>query len=126
MALFDNKKPFSYDVIREGDDVILSVNLEDYPGVPSIEDDPIIMSKICNMLIEVKDATKIIFIQKRNYEYDYSQTNMLKEIAKLYQQLAKNKDFFSYTNFEPSCSKWSNGWYATIQNIISNLLRSDA
>jgi len=37
MALFDNKKPFSYDVIREGDDVILSVNLEDYPKIPSID-----------------------------------------------------------------------------------------
>ena len=84
MALFDNKKPFSYDVIREGDDVILSINLEDYPGVPSLEDDPIIMSKICNMLMEIKDATKIIFIQKRNYEYDYSQTFLLMEIANLY------------------------------------------
>ena len=34
MALFDNKKPFSYDVTREGDDVILLINLEDYPRIP--------------------------------------------------------------------------------------------
>ena len=45
MALFDNKKPFSYDVIREGDDVILSVNLEDYTRVPSIEDDPMVCQR---------------------------------------------------------------------------------
>ena len=68
MALFDNKKPFSYDVVREGDDVILSVNLEDYPHIPSIEDDPVVMAKMCDMLIEVKDATKIVFAQKRNYD----------------------------------------------------------
>ena len=44
MALFDNKKPFSYEIIREGDDVMLSVNLEDYPHIPSIEDDPVVMA----------------------------------------------------------------------------------
>ena len=127
MALFDNKKPFSYEVIREGDDVILSVNLEDYPGVPSIEDDPIIMSKICNMLIEVKDATKIIFIQKRNYEYDYSQTFLLMEIANLYNKLTRRKEIFSYTALlsDTTCTRWINTWYSDVQNIISNLLRSD-
>ena len=127
MALFDNKKPFSYDVIREGDDVILSVNLEDYPKIPSIEDDPTIMSKICNMLIEVKDATKIVFIQKRNYEYDYSQTSMLGEIAKLYSRLTRRKDIFGYTALlsDTTCARWINTWYSNTQNIISNLLRSD-
>jgi len=127
MALFDNKKPFSYDVIREGEDVVLSVNLEDYPKVPSIEDDPIVMSKVCNMIIEVKDATKIIFIQKRNYEYDYSQTALLGEIAKLYSRLARRKDVFSYTALfsDTTCSRWINTWYSNVQNIISNLLRSD-
>ncbi|MCH8329088.1 MAG: hypothetical protein IIB81_01700 [Nanoarchaeota archaeon] len=91
MALFDNKKPFSYDVIREGDDVILSVNLEDYPRVPSLEDEPVVMSKACDMLIEVKDATKIVYIQKRNYEYDYEQTLMLSEIAKIQNNFVKQK-----------------------------------
>ena len=127
MALFDNKKPFSYDVIREGDDVILSVNLEDYSRIPSIEDDPIVMSKMCNMLIEVKDATKIILIQKRNYEYEYSQTTMLGEIAKLHNKLTRRKEVFSYTALlsDTTCSKWVNTWYSAVQNILSNLLRSD-
>ena len=127
MALFDNKKPFSYEVMREGDDVILSVNLEDYLHVPSIEDDPVVMSKTCNMLIEVKDATKIVFIQKRNYEYDYSQTILLSEITKLYTQLTKRKDLFSYTALlsDLTCERWVNKWYSSVQDIISNLLRSD-
>ncbi|MCH8004113.1 MAG: type II/IV secretion system ATPase subunit [Nanoarchaeota archaeon] len=127
MALFDNKKPFMYDVIREGDDVILSVNLEDYPRIPSIEDDPVVMSKMCNMMIEVKDATKIVLIQKRNYEYDYSQTAMLGEIAKLYNRLTRKKDVFSYTALlsDTTCSRWINTWYSDVQNIISNLFRSD-
>ena len=128
MALFDKTKtPFSYDVIREGDDVILSVNLEDYQRLPSIEDDPEVMSKACNLLIEVKDTTKIIFLQKRNYEYDYSQISILKEISSLYNKLAKRKEVFSYTALlsDSSCSKWVNVWYSEVQDIISNLLRSD-
>jgi len=127
MALFENKKTFSYDVIREGDDVILSVNLEDYHHIPAIEDDPVVMAKACDMLIEVRDATKIVFTQKRNYEYDNSQTSMLREIAKLYSQLIKRRDILSYNALlsDTSCTKWVNTWYSGVQNIISNLLRSD-
>ena len=127
MALFDNKKPFSYDVIREGDDVIISINLEDYMHVPSLEDDPVVMSKACDMLLEIKDATKIVFIQKRNYEYDYSQTALLKEIASLYGKLTRKKDILSYTALlsDTSCGRWINNWYSTVQDVISNLLRSD-
>jgi type IV secretory pathway ATPase VirB11/archaellum biosynthesis ATPase len=128
MALFDTtKKPFSYDVIREGDDVILSINLEDYQRVPSIEDDPVVMSKMCDMMLEVKDTTKIVLIQKRNYEYDYSQTILLREIAQLYRKLIKRKDVFGYTSLlsDTSCAKWTDTWYSIVQDIISNLLRSD-
>ena len=127
MALFDNKKPFSYDVVREGDDVIISVNLEDYHRIPSLEDDGVIMSKICDMLIEVKDATKVLFIQRRNYEYDYNQTSMLREIARLYAQLTKRKDAFSYAALlsDTKCLRWIDTWYSTIQTLLSNLLRSD-
>jgi archaeal flagellar protein FlaI len=128
MALFDkSKKPFSYDVIREGDDVILTINLEDYPHVPSLEDDPMVMAKTCDKLIEVKDTTKVVFIQKRNYEYDASQTEILKEISSLYKQLERRKEVFSYNALfsDSRCSMWVNTWYSDVQNILSNLLRSD-
>jgi archaeal flagellar protein FlaI len=127
MALFENKKPFSYDVLREGDDVIISVNMEDYHRVPSLEDDPLIMSKVCDMLAEIKDATKIVLLQKRNYEYDYSQTSLLAEIARLYAQLSRRKDVFGYNALfsDTDCAKWADSWYSTVQNILSNLLRSD-
>ena len=128
MALFDKTKtPFSYDVIREGDDVILSINLEDYMHIPSIEDDAMVMAKTCDMLIEVKDATKIVFMQKRNYEYDANQTELLKEVSRLYNQLTRRKDVFGYNALlsDTKCSRWINAWYSNVQNVISNLLRSD-
>jgi type IV secretory pathway ATPase VirB11/archaellum biosynthesis ATPase len=128
MALFGkSKKPFSYDIIREGEETILMVDLEEYPRIPSLEDDPVCMSKTCDLLIEVGEVTKIVFVQKRNYEYDYYQTSLLLEISRLYQQLTKRRGLFSYTGLlsDRACSRYINTWYANIQNIISNLLRSD-
>ena len=128
MPLFgENKKPFSYDIVREGEDTILMINAENYPKVPSLEDDPLVMSKTCDLMIEAGRVTKIVFMQKRNYEYDYSQTLLISEIADLYKQLTKRKDFFSYTALlsDAACGRWINTWYSEIQNIISNLLRSD-
>ena len=127
MALFEDKKPFSYEVVREGEDVVLNINLEEYPKSPSLEDDGMVMSKACDMLAEVKDATKLIFIQKRNYEYEFPQVSLLAEIARAYSQLARRKEILGYANLlaDTSCARWANTWYSTVQDIVSNLLKSD-
>ena len=128
MALFGpSKKPFSYEIVREGEETILMIDLEKYTRIPSLEDNPVCMSKTCDLLIEAGTATKIVFTQKRNYEYDYHQTSLIQEIARLYQQLTKRKDFFSYSGLltDKACNRYINTWYATVQHIISNLLRSD-
>lgn len=126
MPLF-NKEPFSYDVIREGEDVILSINCETYSKVPSLEDDPLIMSKTIDIINQVGTVTKIVYFQRRNIEYDYSQTIFLKEIADLYKKLLRQKDILSYNSFvyDKKCTKCVDKWYADIRNIVSNLLRSD-
>src|SRR3989338_3691292 len=97
MALFDDKEAFSYDIVREGDESILNINSEHYSRLPSIENDAITMSKTVDILAEAPTVTKIVFQQKRNYEYDYTQTQLLVEIAKLYTSLMKNKELTSYT-----------------------------
>jgi type IV secretory pathway ATPase VirB11/archaellum biosynthesis ATPase len=129
MAMFGGKKKeaFSYDVVREGEEVILKIDCEDYFRLPSIEDDPVTMAKVFDMLNEVKNVTKIVFSQKRNYEYDYSQVVLLQEVASLYNQLIKRKDIISYAAFvsDPSCTKCIPGWYAEVRHIVSDLLRSD-
>ncbi|MAG08577.1 hypothetical protein CMO89_03825 [Candidatus Woesearchaeota archaeon] len=112
------KEAFSYDVLREGEDVILRVDCEKYTRVPSLEDDPTTMSKTCDILAEVGHVTKIVYVQKRDYEYDSAQTAMLTEIARLYNQLVKQKIINYYSITEPSK-------YAEIQNILFNLLKKD-
>ena len=126
MPLF-NKKPFSYDIIREGENVILQVNCESYTKVPSLEDDSITMSKTIDLLNKTGTVTKIVYFQRRNIEYDYSQTILLKEIADIYKKLLKQKELLNYSAFihDPACTKCITGWYTNVKNIVSNMLRSD-
>ena len=128
MALFgETKKPFTYGIIREGEEIILMIDLEEYPHIPSLEDDPVCMSRTIDILMEAGTVTKIVYTQKRNYEYDYNQTLMIQEIAKLHSQLTKRRDLFGYGNLlaDTKCTKWAAQWYASIQNIIADLLKRD-
>ena len=128
MALFgETKKPFTYDILREGEETILLIDLEQYPHIPSLEDDSVCMSRTIDILTEVGVVTKIVYAQKRNYEYDFEQTSMMQEIAKLHSQLAKNRDLIGYGNLfsDPKCAKWAGQWYANIQTITSDLLKRD-
>ena len=126
MPLFESKL-FSYKVVREGEDKILRINCESYNNIPSLEDDALLMAKTCDILNEVGNVTKIVYVQKRDYEYDYSQTILIQEIAKLYAKLIKQKDIFSYHAlvFDPLCTKCVNGWYSDLRHIISDMLKSD-
>ncbi len=127
MALFNNRDAFSYDLSREGDEVILTIDCLNYPRLPSLEDDPMTMARACDILTEVPHATKIIFKQKRNYEYDASQVPLLAEIARLYSRLAVEKDLIGYSSLisYPKCTKCTNGWYAKLRYTVSNRLKTD-
>ena len=120
MALFD------YDVIREGGENVLRIGCESYAKVPSIEDDPVIMMKVIDILMEVRDATRIVLTQKRDYEYDYTQTMLLLEIASIYNDLIRKKDLFGYNaiTFNGQYPKDANKRYNDIQSILQ-IIKSD-
>lgn len=102
MALDKKNKKLQYEVEREGDDVSIIVNYANRGRIPSIEDDEITMDEAINLLIENPNATKIVFLQKHNYEYDYTQVSLLQELAKLYVKLIRNKELFSYSSMAQS------------------------
>src|SRR3989338_9642084 len=84
MVLFKKaKKPGDYEIQKEGSEDVLHLNYEAYPRIPSIEEDPIIFSSIIEKLALLPNVSRIIFHQKKKYEYSYSQTLMLVEIAKI-------------------------------------------
>src|SRR3989344_8879185 len=121
------KEAWSYEIIREGEDAILRVNCERLLRSPSIEDDPVYMAKTVETLLEVGKVTKILFYQKRDYEYDYDQTMMLREIAGLYAKLISQKDMFSYDilSLNGKCVRYANARYAELQNIIFRKIKED-
>lgn len=128
MAMFEGRLPlYGYEVMREGEDNVMRVNYEGAPMVPSIEDNPRVMSRTCSDLIESKNVTKIVFTQKREYEYDYNQTSLLKEIALLYDRLSRQKEMFTLQalQVDTASKQFVNKWYTEIQKLIFQMLRSD-
>jgi len=122
MPVSKENPPFSYDVYRGGDEIILRIDCEAYPLSPSIEDDPICMSHTLTILIEVKEATKIILVQKREYEYDEGQTKILREIAKIYDYIIKQK---LVTYYSVSGAANANARYNKLQELVFNTLKND-
>lgn len=119
------KDTFSYDIIREGEETIIRIDCEKLENIPSLEDHAIVMAKTIDILAEVGQVTKIVFVQKRNYEYDYYQTQLLIEIAKLYKKLSKQQDLFSYSSIGSECMRWFNSRYARIKLLLFRLLKED-
>ncbi len=119
-----NNECGSYEINREGQEIIIRINCESCPFFPSIEDNPRVMALVVDILAEAGSATKIILAQKRDYEYDYTQTLMLLEIAKLYRKLNRQKK--TYNLFEKeACRRYVEPRFAEIQDILFNHLKSD-
>ena len=98
--LFEKKIPlYGYEVLIEGEDNIMRLNYDGAPELPSIEDSPTCMARTCDNLIEASAVTKLVFSQKRDYEYDYHQTALLKEVALLFNSIVKEKEKIEHKNF---------------------------
>jgi len=115
---------YAYEIERIGNDTIIRINSENIPYVPSIENSEITMEKAVNILMEVGNATSILFHQKRDYEYDFAQVLILQEIAKLYDELVRKKEIFSFKTLKFGKGN-SESRYNNIQDIIFNTLRKD-
>lgn len=123
MTLFNNKK---YEIIREGEDIILRVDYERYNHIPSLEESKACMSMVIDLIVEVGEVTKIVFFQKRDYEYDYPQAILLVEMAKLYKKLLRQKDLFMITSIgDDSFSKFYSQRYVELQNLVFRQLKED-
>ncbi|MBI3034335.1 type II/IV secretion system ATPase subunit [Candidatus Woesearchaeota archaeon] len=113
---------FSWDVVREGEDNVLRVNCDQCTFFPSPEDNPLVMSKTIELLSKNPGISRIVFYQKRDYEYDYEQTTIFAEIAKMQLHLAKG-GFSAYKVFGMNAR--ADQRYAELQNIIHNTMKSD-
>ena len=80
---------YAFEVIKEAGAKVLYINYLGANFVPSIAENPTVMAKSVDILIETPGIYRIVFVQQRNYSHNPQQTFMLQEIANLYVYLTK-------------------------------------
>ena len=119
-------KDIEFSIERIGEETIIRGDFSNSSYVPSIEDSPFTMAKVIEKIAEITGVTKIIFFQKREYEYDFQQTLLLNEIAKLYAKISREKEKFSITALDAGrCRNFADSWYNQLKDICFNLLLKD-
>lgn len=119
--------PQGFEIIEEGEDVILKVDYDKEITIPSLEDSESCMARTMEILTQVGEISKIIFYQKRDYEYNQAQTSLLKEMAHLYKRLYQKKDIMSYklllTN--PSYKLCLDTSPTEVQRLVTRVMKGD-
>jgi type IV secretory pathway ATPase VirB11/archaellum biosynthesis ATPase len=116
-------KLYSYEVVRESGENVLFVNYLGAEIVPSLVDYPEVMARTVDILSENSNISRIVFVQQRNYSYDFSQIKMLVEVANLYEFLTKQEKVLSTEklNFAREISQV----YSFLNYIINSLFKQD-
>src|SRR3989344_1494055 len=89
------KPLYSYEVRREGGEDILYLNYLGAPFVPSLSESGEVMERTVDALIENPNVSRIVFVQQKNYNYDFRETGFLLEIAQFYVYLVQQEKILS-------------------------------
>jgi type IV secretory pathway ATPase VirB11/archaellum biosynthesis ATPase len=114
---------YSSDVQREGGEDVLYINYLGAPFVPSISDSPEVMERTIDALIENPNISRIVFVQQKNYNYDFQETSYLLEIAQLYVYLLKQERILSKSKLSPSSDRFFSKRYNEVFSFLFLLKR---
>ena len=95
MQFSQGTKLYSYEVQREGGEDILYINYLGAPYVPSLAESAEVMGITMDVLIENPNVARIVFVQQKNYNYDFKETNLLLETAHLYVYFLRQEEVLS-------------------------------
>ncbi len=82
---------YAFEVEREGEQDVMYINYLGAPFVPNLAESQEVMSRVIDYVIRTPNISRIVFVQQRNYSYDFTQTSMLQEIGDLYTYLTKQE-----------------------------------
>ena len=114
---------YSYEVQREAGGQAVYVNYLGASFVPNIADNPEVMNRTIDLLIDSPDASRIVFVQQRNYSYNPNQVFMLQEIANLYIFLTKQEKILSPVKLSISGSEYLGHRYNDVAYLLITLKR---
>ena len=86
---------YSSEVQGEGGENLLYINYLGAPYVPSLIDSAEVMSRTVDALIENQNVSRVVFVQQKNYNYDFKETSLLLEIAQLYVYFLRQEGILS-------------------------------
>jgi len=93
---FEKEAPlYSYEISREGGEDVLYINYLGAPYIPSLADSPEVMERTIDALIENPNVSRIVFVQQKNYNYDFKEVAILLELAQIYVFLLKQEKILS-------------------------------
>jgi archaeal flagellar protein FlaI len=122
----NNKKCFEYETVHEGENKILKISADNCSFPPSIEYSELCMSKVIETLLAVSGVTIVTISQLREYEYDYSQTALLTELARLYKKLTRDeRAMYNSLVTDPQHERYLRGSFAQFQKLVSKRLKED-
>jgi flagellar protein FlaI len=115
---------YSYEVVREAGENVVYINYLGANIVPSFSDYGEVMGRTVEILREESNVSRVVFVQQRNYSYNFSQVKFLVEIGDL-------MDFFSKQERIVSPEKLSHlgplyyDTYGFLNRVVNELLPSD-
>lgn len=122
--MFKSGSPlYSYDILTESGENVMYINYLGEPSVPSIADSPEVMARTIDALSENSNISRVVLVQQRNYSYDFSQVQMLVEIASLYNFLNRQERVLSQEKL--SFVEDISIAYNTLNYVINTLLKYD-
>ena len=86
---------YTHEVQREGGEDVLYINYLGATYVPSLADSPEVMERTMDALIENPNVSRIVYVQQKNYNYDFKETVKMLEIAQLYVYFVKQEKALS-------------------------------
>jgi flagellar protein FlaI len=123
MMFKGDTKLYSYEIISESGENVMYINYLGDPSVPSLADSPQVMARTIDALSENSNITRVVLVQQRNYSYNFSQVQMLVEVASLYNFLIKQERILS--NEKLSFVEDFNMAFNTLGYVVNSLLKYD-
>jgi len=114
---------YSYEVVREAGHQVMYINYLGAVNVPNIAENPEIMARTVELLIESPNISRIVFVQQRNYNYSSSETFLLQEIANLYVYLTKQEKILAPSKLSVATTEYLSQRYNDVSYLLMNLKR---
>jgi type IV secretory pathway ATPase VirB11/archaellum biosynthesis ATPase len=123
--LFKQNTPlYYYEVLREEGHEVLYINYLGSSSVPNLADNPDIMSRTVEILMELPNISRVVFVQQRNYSYGSAETFMLKEISNLYIFLTKQEKILLPSKLSIMNTSYQSQRFSDV-NYLLTLLKRD-